>query len=252
MKMKRSNIWKINIFLTLLILSICSFQLMGTEKDDIRERMLEIKLSDEYIFGEGFNDEKEIAYGNALSDLLLYANELKIENGQTEITLSDLQTNVETLACFEGNRYEVIVYLPLKNLDSIQSKSPNKNNPVSSSNVLNNTKIGHSQKPINNINFDYSKYQGEIEDFLLTQENFSEIKDFLSAMKHSGKISETGAGEKNAKIPENANLIVIDNLGGILSILSPIVNNGRFNYKTRQPDNEQNYSDCKFIVWYKK
>ena len=73
MKMKKLNIGKIKIFLTLLVLSFISFQSMGSEQDDIKERILEIKLSEEYIFGEGFNEEKEIAYGNALSDLLLYA-----------------------------------------------------------------------------------------------------------------------------------------------------------------------------------
>ena len=221
---KRLSIGKIELFLFFLLIFFLNFNIWANDMDT-KKRILEVKLNEEFIFGEGLNEDKEIAYGNALSDLLLYSNELKKEKNQQEVSLSDLQLNVETLDYFDGKRYEVIVYITLNELFQIKSKSP--------------------------VSY-YPEKENDIEDFLLTQDNFTEIRDYLSAMKRSGRILETGAIDNTSSLPKNASLILIDDLGGILSILSPRNENGRLNYRTRLFDDVNNYSNCKFIVWYTK
>lgn len=221
---KKSDIGKIKYSLFVL-LTFLPISVLLANNEDLKQRIDEIKLNEEYIFGEGFNEDKEIAYGNALSDLLIYGNELKKERSQQEISLSDLQLNVETLDYYDGKRYEVIVYIPLRKLFEVKSKSSKGYNDMSDM---------------------------EIEEFLISQDNFTEIRNYLSSMKQSGRIIKTGATDDISSLPENANLILIDGLGGILSVLSPEDGQGRFNFRTRLKDEVNNYSDCRFIVWYVK
>lgn len=243
---KKLSIGKIEHFLFFLLMFFLNFNMLAND-EDAKRRILDVKLNEEFIFGEGLNEDKEIAYGNALSDLLLYSNELKKDKNQQEVSLCDLQLNVETLDYFDGKRYEVIVYIPLNILYQIQSKSPKEDLS------LTDMKSNPDKTPsINNSAFYYPEKGNDIEDFLLTQDNFTEIRDYLSVMKRSGRILETGAIDNTSSLPKNASLILIDDLGGILSILSPRNENGRLNYRTRLFDDVNNYSDCKFIVWYTK
>ena len=280
--MKRLNIWnKYIFFLVSLVLSFMSMS--GQENDIAKKKMIEIKLDEEFIFGEGVSDDKELAYGVALDDLLNFANELKNMNSQEQININDLITNVETIVYKEGSRYEVMVYIPFKivietnrqtssaknEIKKIGKETPEIETLAVPANVdtfaLNNTKKEIKPQPSQEGLSEKGEYHAsntsnikseaeinlEVEEFLITQENFSEIKSYLSEMKRTGKIKETGAVEVGSVLPEDTHLILIDEYGGILSILSPLREGERINYKTKKSDSDKNYNS-KFIVWYKK
>lgn len=287
--MRKLNISNISKIVWLLILVCVPFNNRAQNTaDTTKKKMIEIKLNDDFIFGEAISDDKEMAYGEAMDDLLAFANELKNSNSQEKISISDLITNVETLVYEEGSRFEVLVYIPFKIvIETDEKPSSAKNEIIKSEKDITKTpvqetpivEISVEEKPVNEIPVQVTSVvetpfkestivekpvqeisvsseknipeNSEIEEFLINQENFSEIKSFLSEMKKNGKIKETGAVEAIDTPPSDASLIVIDELGGLLSILSPVRGSERINYKTQKTDSEKNYNS-KFIVWYRK
>ena len=340
--MKKLNIGIIKGILFLAVLLIGFFPMKGEEKEETRAKMMEIKLNDDFIFGEGVSDDKEIAYGVAMDDLLIFANEIKDRNSQEKLSMSDLVTKAQTLVYEDGSRYEVIVYIPFK----IVIETDRKDSSARSGVVLTKPGIVFEETeepeieiaevspvaevvPVEEKEMDAEPvpevkeestiepvpevkeeivaevapvvteatpdkettpvveevavvektpskeeipqpvvaqetpktvetksnvspaYSGEIEDFLISQDNFSEIKPFLSEMKRSGKISETGATDSLSGLPQDAALVLMDEFGGILAVLSPANPQGRTNYRTHKADSENNYNS-KFILWYKK
>lgn len=252
LNIENNNNLTIRLSILVFILLCCVFNGMAEEKNETKQKMLEIKLNDYFIFGEANNENKDIAYGEALEDLVAFANEIKDENYDGEISMKDILANVESLVYEEDERYEIIVYMPLK---IVLEKSNAKRAPKSTSTEETVIVLNEPLPKINNNKKPEEKYvsvgKGEIEDFLITQENFSEIKNFLTEMKRQGKIRETGASESDTGLPLDANLIVMDELGGILTLLTPARENQRINYKTQEIDSVNNYNS-KFIVWYRK
>ena len=310
LKMRKLSIGIIKGIFFIAAIYFGAFSMRGENNKAQKEKIMEIKLNEDFIFGEGTSSDKEIAYGIALDDLLIFANELKDRNSQEKLSVSDLLTKVETLVYENGSRYEVIVYIPLKIVIETERKDPSarsgimitkpgfevsedekeaeelvpevivpevveeqisiaEDNQTSSEEqvvsqetvsisseepaVSPETVSNSSEEPAvaQEIVSTSSEEPGEVEHFLVTQDNFSEIKSFLSDMKRKGKIVETGAMDTLTGLPKDASLILIDELGGILAILSPANPQGRINYRTHKSDSENNYNS-KFIVWYKK
>ena len=327
-KMRKLSIGRIKALLFLSCIIPGALTMKGEDNNSIKDKITEIKLNEDFIFGEGTSSDKEIAYGIAMDDLLIFANELKDRNSQEQLSVSDLLTKVETLVYENGSRYEVIVYIPLKILIETERKDPSTRSGImitkpgfeisedeteteeekiliadsqavdeldeaqeivstlaptieeiaeetliednmQPSPIVEKTPLEEEKKEepviaeVQNLmttetttieipkSKTYSEKTGEVEDFLVTQDNFSEIKTFLSDMKRKGKIIETGALDTLLGVPKDASLILIDELGGILAVLSPANPQGRINYRTHKSDSENNYKS-KFIVWYKK
>ena len=340
LKMRKLSIGIIKGIFFLAVIYFGSFSMRGEDNSATKEKIMEIKLNEDFIFGEGTSSDKEIAYGIAMDDLLIFANELKDRNSQEKLSVSDLLTKVETLVYENGSRYEVIVYIPLKIVIETERKEPSARSgimipkpgfevseddteaeeivlevivpeieeekisiadnqtveeptvPQETVSTLAITAEKTAEEPLIEDNVQplsvveekpleeemkeepiraetqtliaaattnsevkqpkiSSEEVGEVEDFLVTQDNFSEIKSFLSEMKRKGKIIETGAMDTLTGLPSDASLILIDELGGILAVLSPANSQGRINYRTHKSDSENNYNS-KFIVWYKK
>ena len=300
--MRKLSIGKIKGIFFLVVMVFGMATVRGEDNASSKEKIMEIKLNEDFIFGEGVSDDKDIAYGIAMEDLLIFANELKDRNSQEKLSISDLLTKVESLVYESGARYEVVVYIPLKIVIETERKDPSArsgivinrpgfeiaddepeieeeeifiaDNPTgeapSVEEIVEEVAVEEVKKeeeplvaeaqptmavetpalelPQPIISYDTT---GEVEDFLLTQDNFAEIKSFLSEMKRKGKIVETGASETIVGLPKDASLILIDELGGILALLSPVSPGERINYRTHKSDSETNYNS-KFIVWYKK
>ncbi len=238
-------------------------------------QMNEIKLNENMIYGESSDENKNIAYSNALFDLLEYANKLRAKKGNDLIKVSDLQTVVKELAYLdlEKNRHTVLVYIPLLQLFSITSKShadiiQQSSNNQSSQNCISETErdsITDSEPNFtlvpNNSNYNGTSIPeniyntaplpNEILNTLCGQDNWTEIKGFLTAYKKQGKIKETGFTTSHTEVPVDAYSILIDEMYGILAILSPKNTANRINYRTNRPDSETNHSNYKVIVWYR-
>jgi hypothetical protein len=236
---------------------------LAQSPDEIESKMNEIKLDENYIFGEDFNDDKNIAFQNALTELTTYANELRAEREKDILNSSDLLTVVKELRYQRGGRHTVLVYLPLGQILGMTSKSHSdivaQATPTQPIDSLQ-QKIGQGQNytiipaiqsggvqsvPIQN------QLPNDIMQTLCGQDNWVEIKILLTTYKHDGRISSVGNVLSYEEVPDDAYAILMDDMGGILTILSPKNSKKQINYRTNQADSETNYSNCKFIVWYK-
>lgn len=232
--------------------------------EKIEAKMDKIKLDEKYIYGEDYSENKDIAYNNALIELLTTANEIRAERELEMLKSPDLQPVVRELRYNKGQRYIVFVYIPLSVMLEMNSKShsdvvpsnvrPNKSESglltqAQSKPESNNSISGPNQPPTQ-----LSEMKPLSRDILMTivgQDNWIEIRGFLSQYKKDGKIKETGNVQNFTEVPNDAYSILIDEMGGILSILSPKNGENRINCKTNKQDKETNYPNCKFIVWYK-
>lgn len=261
-------------FIVVLLLSTFSAS-FAQSIESIEGQMDEIKLSEKMIYGEDFNDDKNIAYQNALSELLTYANEFRMKKGKSMIKVSDLQPIAKELTYSKVNRHNVLVYIQILQLLSIKSKNnsdiitkttdneslynnidPSQTSEVQTTTEQNNfnSKDGSNSVKLSTISpkeSDAAPQSNEIIDILCSQDNWSEIKGFITTFKSQGKIKETGFCTSHTEVPTDAYSILIDDMYGILSILSPKNTANRINYKTNLHDSETNYPNCKVIVWYR-
>ncbi len=231
-------------------------------QDEIERQMDEVKMDESMVFGEDFNEDKSIAYNNALLDLLNVANEVRAEKGCDALGVPDIQTVVQELVSKNKERYYVVVYMPIDRLLSITRSSrsevvsqfaPAPSLPAGNS--ATSSPAGQSSGAPDRSGYAgtsmSSPFSNEVLETLCNQDNWTEIKGFLSGFKNRGLIKETGYGTSPADVPADAYTILIDEMYGILAILSPKNAHNRINHRTNNPDSETNYSNCKVIVWYR-
>ncbi|MBD5268367.1 MAG: hypothetical protein HDS45_02040 [Bacteroides sp.] len=257
-----------NKMISLTILLACLSSVFGYAQtpEEIESKMNEIKLDESYVYGEDLNNDKDIAFQNALTELTTYANELRAGKGKDILNSSDLLTVVKELKYQKGSRHTVLVYLPLSQMLGMASKSHSdivaQNAPSHSSqaNITPQQKVEQEQKFTFVPNKQPEATQpvqiqtqlpDDIMQTLCSQDNWLEIKGILTNYKREGKISSIGNVLSYAEVPDDAYAILMDNMGGILSILSPKNSATRINFRTNQTDSETNHSNYKFIVWYK-
>lgn len=249
--------------LLILILTAFPVGLSAQSSEEIESQMDLIKLDETMVYGEAYNDEKDIAYGNAIGELLITANELRSEKGLDPLSPSNIKSVVKELQYSKGGRYVVLLYMPISRMMSLSSILQSDLADQGQTQITQQKAVSPEIKKEDRIITDKPtrispqasssslNVSDEILDALCGQDNWVEIKGFLSSFKAKGKISSTGAVTSVSEVPEDACSILIDDMGGILSILSPKNEATRINYRTNQPDTETNYSNCKFIVWYK-
>lgn len=259
------------LFLRLLrdtLLMAFPLALCAMTPGETEEMMNVIKLDETMIYGEEFDDSKDIAYGKAMAELMVYANELRDAKGIDMLQISDLQPLVKELYYSSGGRHTVLVYIPLERMYAIRHASHR--------DVVANGDDGHSAHadiaaqraesppPVNPVPGSPARptelptprpaVQPAADDIIAAlcgQDNWTEIKGLLTAYKNMEQIRETGYCTSAAEVPADAVAILIDDMYGILSILSPSSSPQRINYRTGRPDSESNYSNCKVIVWYR-
>lgn len=262
------------IFLTLMIVIISPQKGLAQTTSEIETKMDEIKLNEAYIYGEDYSNDENLAFQNALSELVNDANEIRVEKGLPMLSISDLQTRVKYLQYAKNGRHNVLVYIIMQEMLSLVSKShtdivsqangslsttitapsteynrePNRNDSSEGKNHF--EFVPNRQQPMHGNSQDPHQYT-EVVDALASQDNWLEIKGMLIQYKQDGKIKETGNVSTQMEVPDDAYSILLDELGGILAILSPKSSTNRINHKTNLRYDGSNFTDCKFIVWYK-
>lgn len=257
----KSNIY---LWIFIFIISITWIPCRAQSPDEIERMMDEIKLDESFIYGEDYNENKDLAYQNAISELLTSINELRGENNSVLISISDLQPIIKELRYTKGTKNLSFLYLPLTQALSLKPKAKleivsNNENPAHrpSQNIETKKEEEKPQftfvpdKPNDQVPAIATQTDTDILETLCGQDNWVEIKGFLTSFKDEGRIKETGNCLSYSEVPNDAFSILMDEMGGILSILSPKKSSNRINHKTNQTDNENNHANCKFIVWYK-
>lgn len=242
---------------------IATLPCFAQSPEEIEKKMDEIKMNEAYIYGEDYNDDKDMAYQNALTELLSSINEMRGDKGKEFITVSDIQPILKELRYAKSTRNVSFLYIPINQALSLTPKQKIDVASAEPNSTHNNNAIVPDQRTEDNSKFtfvpntpqsnhnDISTIDKRILETLCGQDNWVEIKGFLTSFKNEGKIRETGNCLSYSEVPDDAYSILMDEMGGILSIMSPKNSTNRINHKTNQTDNEQNHANCKFIVWYK-
>lgn len=243
--------------------------------EESERKMDEIKLDATYVYGESFSSNADIAYDNSLTDLMIYCNEIRGEKGLTQLKSSDLQPVAKEIRSVQNGQHTVFLYLSVDDMMKIQSKSralvvgnnslsqsqpPSQPQLQSSQNNSYTSSVSHSQnssltfvpsKPNNQQTTNVPSLSSDILEALTIQNTWTELKPMIIHYKDLGKITETGNTQQWDAVPNDAYVILFDADAGVLAFLSPKNDTERLNYKTNSIDNIVNYSNCKFIVWYK-
>ncbi len=244
------------LFKTIIIALVSAASLSSSvyAQADIDKKMDEVKLNENMVFGEDFNEDKDIAYNKALLDLLNYMNERRAEKGCGALGVSDIQPVAQELKSFSNNRYNVLLYMPLSQVLALTARSHSEQMSLPApSSSSGNAVAGTAHVPAvpSTPTTIPAPMPDDVLETLCNQDNWTEIKGFLSSFKKRGLINETGVSTSAAEVPGDAYTILIDDMYGILSILSPKNSPNRINCRTNKPDSETNYSNCKVIVWYR-
>lgn len=246
------------VFMALLLLPL---HLYADNSDDVKQKMNCIKLDENYLYGEDYDSDMEAAYGNALQELLAYANEIRWENGKEELVAADIIPYVTVLRYSDAGRCVTMVYmgydeaLSLSHNQGTDSMLPGMifvpSEPADSVVVA---PIPETQSFPESGNVSQSNADSGLDELtrkLCDQDNWIEIKGFLTSYKQSGNIRQTGNCYSLADVPADAYAILVDEMYGILAILTPVNNNQRTNCKTNQRGSVNNWPGTKIIVWYK-
>ena len=256
----KNSIFHISLIFVSVFVSLSSY---AQSPDEIEIKMDEIKLDESFIYGEDYNDNKDIAYQNALTELVSSINELRSVKNAALLGSSDLQPLVKELRYTKGSKNLCFLYMPLYQALSLTPKSKSENAVIAGEHLLRDDSKVESEKQKENQQFTFvpnkpsmatpmpdTQIHKDILEILCGQDNWVEIKGFLADYKQQGKI-QVGNCTSFDDVPSDAFAILMDDMAGILSIISPKNAANRVNHKTNQPDNENNHANCKFIVWYK-
>lgn len=212
--------------------------------------MDEIKLDERYICAEASDDNRDIAYGNALAELTAYANEIRESNNTEALKSGSLIAIAEELHYCRGTRHTVLLYVPLEKALSITARSHAET--VQQMTPQQPAAAEPTPAPVSQQPAAAAKIlPDDVTRQLSGQDTWIEIKGMLTEMKQTGRITETGAVKPGDSIPDDAHAILIDGMGGIISILSPRQDGARTDSRTGRTDSESNHTECKFIVWYR-
>lgn len=250
MRKKRLNM--INSLSAFVLLAIgLPIVLKAQSNDTTIDQMNRVKMDESLIYGEAYNSNETTAYDNALSDLLSYVKE------KEKLDLFDIRPIVKQLIHFDGNQYNVILYVDKEQILSMPGhKSPQISSSADSGSepkeLAVQDKTQNSQNPQGtSLEERFTPLPDDVLNTLCNQDNWTEIKGFLSKYKDQGRIREAGFGTNPSDIPIDSYRILIDERYGILAILAPKNRSDLINIKTNQLDKESNYSNCKVIVWFK-
>lgn len=247
------------IYLIFMFSIMLPFPMHGQSDSANLEKINEVKSDEAYIYGEGYNANESTAYDKALIDILEYAIEFRFNNGnEKKITIADIRPIVNQINHFDGKQYNILVYIPRNQIlsltgqvaESVPQKQsaikgevdPMQNNPSTMPSTLSQT--DEPVSPPSNV-------ANDVLYIICNQDNWTEIKGLLTDYKKRGEIKDTGFCTDPAESPIDSYCILIDELYGVLAVMSPKSSGSRINLKTNQTDQESNYPNCKVIVWFK-
>lgn len=222
----------------------------GQTPEDIEAKMLEIKLGDEIIYGEGVNADKETALKMALSDIYESYQDIccsSIPEHLKNRTPDNLKSISETLCYEKEGLHKCLLYVTWEKL--FDGSTLNKVVYEQSGEVALQS-VATTPAPAAASSGGSEALLDAIEE-MCGQGGLSEIKILLSGYKRQGVVSVTGAVMNASEVPGDAYSILFDSLGGMLAILSPSHGGSQVNQMTNQIDSVNNYSNCKFIIWFK-
>ena len=115
--MKKIKINKLLIWSILLLT-----QQMFAQEKDVKALIRDIKLNENYIYGEGTDIDKNIAYDIALQEITNNINELRLSSNKEPITTKTIVALLSQYSYNRGAAELVFVYIPISQIINLKPK----------------------------------------------------------------------------------------------------------------------------------
>ena len=224
---------------------------------DVKQKINEIKKSQDYINAEATEASREEAFTMALEEMTSEVNTLFASHLSSE----ELRGISNTLDIKRGENMRVFVYTSKEDVkaliaskpvsagkdtvkvgpDSIQLPKESQNSNTSQSNAVNN-----SQQLFTSLS---TPQVGNVTSVFSRMNTFTEIKSLLRQYKGEGKITNFNWISTRDVSPEVT--VIIFKEEKIVAILLQEKNGKRINYLTNKEDSIRNYRGCR-AIWYKE
>lgn len=266
----------IRIYLFLIIGVGCPLWLQGQNPADVRDRINAIKLDENYLYAEVTHQDPNLAYENALAELLLAVNECRASSQKPPLAVSDLTGRVEQLDYQRGEKCVVFVYMQTGKVLAVQrresrniaiegsetkSASPAMRKDKSEVDTLVVStsppkRVPPQPEPPITVPEPMSAElkalaEDEVARLVLQIEMVTDIGGFMEQYKLQGEVSSYGVARSMEDIPDDAYLILFDRTRAIRTVLSPAIRGKRLNLRNKQEDAVANYRGHG-VYWYKK
>lgn len=261
--MNASNLTSFLLALALIIIAPVNAH------SDVRDEINTIKLDENYLFAEGTDEDKNIAFDNALYELLLLVNEIRSDSQKPVLETSLLVSAVENKSYLRGEKTLAFVYISMEKALSLMPKQslgivvgadqqPAADSAaVATKPTVQPTAAATQQQPAQQpaqqpqkFTFVAGKDITSATARLCEYEMATEANMALKKYNAEGTVSQFGRARSMAEIPADAYLLLFDREQVIKAILGPDTGSGRTNMRTRQPDALSNYHQVA-VIWYR-
>lgn len=239
-------------FVLVAFLSFFAYAL--TAQSGVEQQINDIKLDENYLYGEASDADHRVAYDLAVTDLIMTVNSVRADNGLQGIQPGDVLPLVKELSYKRGDKHEVMVYVELsealsashkeKNVPGVGGGTPTapparKPDPVPS-------------VPSSSSNTTVGNIGDEVFVNLLEREMADNILGYLENAKRSGKIADFGIVRSLEEIKSLADcyMVLYRRDKSVAALLSPKQNGSRTNIRNKTADSLQNYRGHG-IIWFR-
>lgn len=261
---------KIRIY-KLLIWSVLLFtQQSFAQEEDVKAIIRDIKLNESYIYGEGTDEDKNIAYDIALQEIINNINEMRLASNKSMIKSKDIVAQLSQYSYNRGEAELVFVYIPVSQAMNIvpyegpkfdldtQTETPVQEYPggsIQSGSNSGSPSTDTSSNSTQSLNIVASSFGRQTADedilvYILTPTQTTDLIKTLERFQSEGKISQIKNARSFEEIPDDAYVIAYDREHTIKAVFSPVSNGVRMNYKIHKEDEMTNYRGCGFF-WFK-
>lgn len=266
----------IQVYLFLIIAVRCPLLLMGQSPADVRDRINSIKLDENYLYAEATHQDLNLAYENALAELLLAVNECRASCQKSPLEISDLTGRVEQLDYQRGEKSMVFVYMQTAKAKAVQRRESrniaierSETKPASPTTRKDEVEVDAPAVSTSPPERDSPRpeppiavpeplsaelkalAEDEVAQLVLQIEMVTDIGGFMEDYKLQGEVSSYGRARSMEDIPDDAYLILYDHTRAIRTVLSPAIQGKRLNLRNKQEDTVTNYRGHG-VYWYKK
>lgn len=250
-----------------LIAMLLTVAIKGQTPESIKNKIKNIKLDEKYVFGESSSENREIAYDDAMRDLLTTINELRVSKGMAVLKLADIIA-ISSEHTYDRGEGTILVFAFIE-LERALSVVPKKNAQIlvdnkssvsvqSESNpsvIAENKPAVFADKQETNVSVSNDSQSAlvdlnDVTRNVLEREMFQNVWGYLNLAHESGKVSQFSMVKDKSAIPSDAYVVVIARDHSVKAILTPEQNGKRLNVKSNKNDFISNYSNVA-MLWYK-
>lgn len=252
--------------LTSILLALAVILTPFSANADVRDEINAIKLDENYLFAEGTDEDKNIAFDNALYELLLLVNEIRSGSQKPVLETSHLVSVVENKSYMRGEKTLAFVYISIEKALALMPKqslgivvgagqqpadtvaaAPQQNTTVQTPAPEAQQQSSPQQQKLNFVaGKDITSATARLCEYEMATEAGLALKKYSA----EGTVSQFGRARSMAEIPADAYLLLFDREQVIKAILSPDTGSGRTNMRTHQPDALANYHQVA-VIWYR-